>query len=151
MALIGSTEARVDAAWRSLCLAIDRFGASRSVNFRDALINAAVRHLGGWEFACQKSVDDFETWYRKDFARVYTTLLEQGCPIEAAGYLVGETERTNRQWVGKPYGRSGKLYELPAVEEMPATYTPLLESPKAIPGAPLRPASLPKLELKKAT
>lgn len=141
-------ESRIDDAWRSLNRAIDRYGHGRSVNFRDALVNATVRLLGGWERVCRLTRDEFDKWYYKDFRTTYGRLMDSGCPPDAAGYLVGETERLNGPWVGQPCLRDGKPYELPAPYEVNCHYIPMLESPTAEKQICSRPDTLPKLKLK---
>ena len=142
---------RVDEAWETLNKAIDRFGSTKSVNFRDGLINATVRTLGGWEYICQRPVEEFAKWVKRDFTATYTRLMQSGCSLDSTRYLPGAVERENAAWVGKPYGNGEKLYQHPAPEEVAAPYTPLLEAPPATQQLTQRPAELPKLEIKKAT
>lgn len=143
-------ESRVDEAWSTLNRAIDKFGAGRSVNFRDGLINATVRMLGGWERICQLPVEEFEKWFQKDFRATYSRFMQSGPPVDSAGYLVGETERVNGTWVGFPCLKDGKIYELPMPEEMDSPYKPLIESPPATTQIGERPADIPRVEFRKS-
>ena len=143
-------EARCDAAWMVFNRAIDAHGGARSVNFRDALINATVRLLGGWERCCTLPKEEFEKWYRKDFFATYTRLMASGCPQEASGYLIGECERQNGGWVGQEYGKGGKPYELPAPEDVASPYEPALLSPPAAQQITKRSAGIPVIEFKRA-
>lgn len=153
MAVTGGVgyESQADTAWALLCLAIDRFGSAKSVNFRDALINATVRFMGGWEFVCQRPVEEFEKWTKKAFLETYVRFMRHGCPTELTGYLIGSNEKANGVWVGREFGGGGKPFELPAPEEVCCDYQPLLISQEnQQPALNSRSAELPKLELKKA-
>lgn len=141
-------EAQVDEAWHTVCTAIDRWGGGRSVNFRDALINATVRYLGGWEYVCRRPVEEFEKWFKRDFIATYTRFLQVGCPAKATGYLVGEVERANAGWIGRTYGR-GQRFELPAPAEVAAPYVPQIESRPVAEQIARRPADVPRLELQR--
>lgn len=143
-------ESRCEAAWMILNKAIDAHGAGRSVNFRDALINATVRLLGGWERCCRMPREEFDKWFRKDFIATYCRLMVHGCPLESAGYLAGECERANGPWVGYEYGKGGKPYELPAPEDVASPYEPALLSAPGAQQLTKRPAGLPTIEFKRA-
>lgn len=143
-------DAQADRAWSVLCRAIDQFGSGRSVNFRDALINATVRFLGGWEFICQRPVEEFEKWTKKDFCAAYSRFMQSGPPAELRGYLIGTNERTNVPWIGSEFGCGGKAYELPAPVEVGCDYEPLLLSAaNQQPALNQRPANVPRLQLRK--
>lgn len=88
-------DARAVQAWGVVSRSVGRFGAYASVNFDDPVINATIRNLGGWPLICTKTVEEFETWLRKDFERIYASLARNGVTEEAARYLVGHHETTN--------------------------------------------------------
>lgn len=143
-------DAYADRAWALLCRAIDKFGSARSVNFRDALINATVRFMGGWEFICQRPVEEFEKWTKKDFREAYTRFMQHGCPAELTSYLIGNNEKANVPWIGREYGSGGKPFELPAPEEVSGDYESLLISAAGQqPALNHRPSNIPQLQLRK--
>lgn len=142
-------ESRADAAWMLLCKAIQKFGGGRSVNFRDGVVNAVVRFLGGWEFVCQRPIEEFEKWTKRDFLAAYTRFMQYGCPPQTTGYLIGSNEKANAGWIGREYGSGGKPYELPAPEDVGCDYEPLvLSAPKQQPVLNQWPRDVPRLELK---
>lgn len=120
-------------AWRCLNLAIDKFGSSRSVNFRDAVINAVIRSLGGWERICTLPTEEFEKWFRKDFERLYSQFSREGCPVGSTAPLIGWVERENARYDGLPNPKTEDLYLLPPVEEVGADYEPATKSLPAPP------------------
>jgi hypothetical protein len=119
----------VQRAWDTLCRAITTHGYTQSVNFSDGLINATVRHLGGWEYACSRPVEDFEKWYRRDFIETYSALLSTGCTPDRISYLPGAVERENGRWHEQVNPRSGEVYRMPAPEAVAADgYEPAVKS-----------------------
>lgn len=144
-------ESQIDAAWLLLSRAIQRHGSSSSVNFRDGLINATVRILGGWSRCCELPTEEFEKWYRRDFSATYSRLLLSGASPDVCGYLRGENERHNSQWVGRTdWGKGDTAYALPAPEEIGCEYEPLLISATGqSPALNHRPTALPQIEMKK--
>lgn len=140
-------ESVVADAWECLGRGILRVGSSGSPNFEDGLINAAVRHLGGWERVCGLSSDEFEKWFRKDFERVYLQFLRTGCTGELRAPLVGSIERESAAYHGKTNPRSGSTYELPAPIDIPAGYKPNVPS---LPAPTRRPVDVPMIEFRKA-
>lgn len=144
-------EAQADRAWVVLCKAIDKFGSGRSVNFRDALINATVRFMGGWVFICQRPVEEFEKWTKKDFIAAYSRFMQSGPPAELTGYLIGSCEQANVPWIGREYGSGYKPFELSAPEDIGCDYEPLVISAAGQkPALNQRPADMPQLQLRKA-
>jgi hypothetical protein len=143
-------DARCEEAWLTLNRAIDKHGAGRSVNFRDGLINATVRLLGGWERCCRLPREEFDKWFRKDFIATYARLMIHGCPVDSVGYLAGECERMNGPWIGQEYGKGGKPYELPAPEDIESPYEPALLSAPGAQQLTRRPAEVPTIEFKRA-
>lgn len=144
-------EARCDAAWLVFDKAVRMLGADKSVNFRDGLINATVRLLGGWQRVCALEGENFDKWLRKDFAAKYAGLLAQPPAADVSGYLPGNLERQNGHWIGKEYGSGGKRYELPAPEEVGCSYQPLmLSAPGQTSALNHRRETVPQLELKTA-
>lgn len=140
-----SYEHQATQAWQCLSRAVERHGAAKSVNFRDAVINATVRTLGGWERICGLTSEEFEKWLRKEFDRTYMRFSREGCPGHLTQPLIGSTERENSKFEGKLNPRTGQPYSLPAVVEIEASYQPAV---LALPAPERKPAELPKLELK---
>jgi len=81
--------------FQALREAISRIGGFRSPDFDDALINAVVRNLGGWQRACEMSLSEFYGAYRGD----YLCLYEMFCRIKPndamTAPLVGECEQSS--------------------------------------------------------
>lgn len=82
-------------AWDSVNAAIDQVGTYRGVSFSDPIINATVRHLGGWKSFGDRSVEEFEKWLRKDFLSVYEGFLRTGIDAHAARSLGGIGDAKN--------------------------------------------------------
>jgi hypothetical protein len=133
------------AAWECLNRGIDRVGYSGSPNFADGLINATVRHLGGWERVCGLVVDEFEKWYAKDFKRIYLEFLRNGCSEEQCRYLPGAIERENAGWHGRQLPNSSKVYELPSVVTVGTPYEPQV---LALPAPSRATVGVPRIEFK---
>lgn len=77
-------------AWESVVFAIRRFG-SRSVDFDDKAINAAIRSLGGWLQLTQTPTDELHKWTRQQFIKAYTAFASAGVAARLARPLVGES------------------------------------------------------------
>jgi len=133
-------------AWDCLCGGIRLVGSSGSPNFEDALINAVVRHFGGWERVCGMPTDEFEKWFRKDFEKIYLQLLRTGCSEDLRRPLVGSIERENSVYHGLPNPRTGRIYELPAVVSVPAGYAPRVPS---LPAPERKLSDVPQIEFKR--
>jgi hypothetical protein len=96
-----------DRAWLIFTKAIAVINCGRGPNFKDALINATVRLLGGWCYARQRKDSDFQVWYRKEFYETYKRLMGALPPIDQCRALSGEK---------------------PGIVEVPCRYEPLLAS-----------------------
>lgn len=96
LAGVMSPESRAVVAWEQFERAVALHGYYDSINFDDAVINATVRNLGGWEKVCCLEGDEFSKWLRKDFERVYVSLMQNGISAEQAAPLIGHSERQNR-------------------------------------------------------
>jgi hypothetical protein len=141
-------EAITTQAWQCLNHGIDRVGYTGSPNFADGLINATVRHLGGWERVCGLTLEEFEKWFKKDFQQTYLSFARNGCSAEMCRPLVGAVERESARYHGLPNPRSGKIYQLPAPVEVGADYVPVV---KSLP-APVRAVrDVPQIEFKPGT
>lgn len=88
---------RAALAFEALKAACSRVGSYRSADFDDPLINAVVRHLGGWTRACDMPVSEFDLWYRKEFIATYEMFCRTGASPEQIAPLEGESEMANRQ------------------------------------------------------
>lgn len=134
IALGGSAESRAIAAWTLFANAVSRVGGYRSVSFEDRTINAVVRSLGGWEYVCDLSVEEFDKWLRMNFLKAYEALAGKPIGDEAGAPLLGLTAKTNQR--NGHYHGSQRLIAIGAGGEM---------RPVAIEG---RARELPRLEAK---
>jgi len=82
-------------AWQATKDAMRPAGIYNSVDFDDKVINATIRNLGGWEAFSIREEEEGDKWLRKDFERVYQSLLVSGVGAEAAAPLLGIHARTN--------------------------------------------------------
>jgi len=90
-----SPDARAMVAFECVRKSIATHGAYVSVNFDDPVITATIRNMGGWIELCQLPTDKFNTFTRKDFEKIYKTLLGSGIKKASAEYLPGIHERDN--------------------------------------------------------
>ena len=90
-------EDRAIKAWNAYSNAVAAVGYYQSIDFDDPLINATVRNLGGWMQLIVRMDDEDHTdkWVRKDFERVYQSLMRSGISEEASRPLLGFHERNN--------------------------------------------------------
>lgn len=81
------------AAWSKVELAIRNHGKTRSLDFQDPAIHAAIQSIGGWVYLCQKLSDDTEYTFRRAFLESY----ESAHVTKAAGpaLLLGEIDSHN--------------------------------------------------------
>lgn len=130
----GSFEAMAERAWQQFTEAVRRLGPDKSVNFQDGVINAVIRHHGGWQRVCDLPRDEFDKWLRKDFIATYVRLCRDGCPEELRRYHAGHYEIENTRWIGRtlPNGGTYRLgmfgSEVVAVEAN--GYQPALPAPE---------------------
>lgn len=82
-------EHRAVAAWDAFEAAVTRIGGYRSVTFDDPFINATIRSLGGWQRLCEMNPEQFDTFLRKDFERIYQALYQSGISEDRAAPLLG--------------------------------------------------------------
>jgi len=85
-------ESKAIAAWSEATKAVSVHGPYKSVAFQDRIVNAVVRHLGGWPNFCSRLTESEEQWVRKDFMRVYQTYVVGGVSHEALLPLAGLNE-----------------------------------------------------------
>jgi len=120
-----STTDRPRMAWDEFERAVVQVGAYKSPDFADPLINATVRHLGGWIRCCEMPAEEFDKWLRKDFEAAYAAYMRHLPGDEACAPLVGISESHNRTFAPThPVPRVGigtKLPALPGVREKPLT------------------------------
>jgi hypothetical protein len=89
-------EERADMAFAALRRAVGRVGHWSSPSFDDPLLNATVRNLGGWLRVCDLDIQQFETWYRKDFLRIYAMFSRaSGLSKDDVAPLLGDSEAEN--------------------------------------------------------
>lgn len=85
---------RAIAAWDAFERAVVEHGGYKSIEFDDPALTATVRNLGGWQRCCEMPAEEFDKWLRKDFERVYLTMLNRP-PDREVGHLVGIHESEN--------------------------------------------------------
>lgn len=130
----GSFDSMAERAWQQFTDAVRRLGPDKSVNFKDGVINAVIRHHGGWQRVCDLPREEFDKWLRRDFIATYVRLCRDGCPEELRRYHAGHYEIENTPWIGRtmPNGQVYKLgmfgSEVVAVE--PKGYQPALPAPE---------------------
>jgi len=79
-------------AWLSVVDAVSTVGSYRHVDFSDPLVNATIRHMGGWPELCQRPTKEFDVWVRKEFLTVYESFSRTGVSDEAMKPLPGLAE-----------------------------------------------------------
>lgn len=82
-------DTRAILAWGVVKQTVHRLSAYGSPDFDDPVINAAIRNMGGWSRLCGADADEFDTWVRKDFERIYQHLVLQGVSAEQGRPLAG--------------------------------------------------------------
>lgn len=82
-------------AWDAFGRGVAKHGVYASVDFDDAVINATVRNLGGWEVVLVQMEEEGNKWVRKDFERIYSALATSGISPDAGEPLIGIRDRTN--------------------------------------------------------
>jgi hypothetical protein len=88
-------EDRAVLAWSAFERAVLQHGGYASVCFDDAVINATVRSLGGWQRCCGLPPEEFDKWLRKDFLQAYSAFCRAGVGPDAAAPLVGIHDQQN--------------------------------------------------------
>ncbi len=91
-----STTDRPRLAWDEFERAVVSVGGYKSPDFADPLINAVVRHLGGWVRCCDMPAEEFDVWLKKEFLAAYASYMRATPSPEACGPLVGISEAHNR-------------------------------------------------------
>lgn len=81
-------------ALKALEDAIERHGAYKSVIFKDKVIMACVKGMGGWIEVCQIPSDEWK-FQKQEFLKLYQAYLRGG-KYPLIDYLVGRTEHQNR-------------------------------------------------------
>ena len=91
-----TAEAMAEQAWAEVLSYMATIGAYESVKFRDPIINAVIKQLGGWVNLCQKTYPELETNTKWDFKKMYIAYALSGiCP--EVNYLPGINELVNEQ------------------------------------------------------
>jgi len=88
-------EARAIKAWQAVAQAVAAHGYYDSVDFDDPVVNATLRNMGGWERFCERLDSDEEKWIRRDFDRIYSSLMAAGVGPHEAAPLGGCIAREN--------------------------------------------------------
>ncbi len=87
-------DSRALVAYAAASSAVATEGMYASVDFADALVNATIRSMGGWERFCSWPCDEVQ-WRQRDFERNYNALLRTGCAAELTAQLAGICETSN--------------------------------------------------------
>lgn len=88
----GSSDERAIEAWGDVMNALPR-GPYKWVDFDDSVINASIRHMGGWPtFVARFANADAEKWVRIEFLKCYTTLASRRLDGEVCDPLPGLSE-----------------------------------------------------------
>ena len=74
--------------------AMSIYGAYRSVIFKDKVIMACVKGMGGWQAICQMPSDEWK-FQKQEFLKLYRAYHRNGKYPEV-DYLVGKSEHQNR-------------------------------------------------------
>ncbi len=93
--VLGTGEDQALLAWNDV-LKSQPLGAWKHVDFADKIINATIRHLGGWVDmfdACRDA--RAESFYQQKFVKAYLAFARQGVSEEATRPLAGLAESTN--------------------------------------------------------
>lgn len=94
-------QCRAVLAWDAFAKAMKNHFWHDSIDFDDPVINATIWSLGGWrEVSTEwdtRPAHELNTWFRKEFERIYASLFRSGITPEQGRRLVGDKELTNRQ------------------------------------------------------
>lgn len=81
------------AAWTKVELAIRQHGKTRSLDFQDPAIHAAIQSLGGWIYLCQKLGEESEYSFRRAFMESYESA--HVARLSGPALLLGEIDSHN--------------------------------------------------------
>ena len=95
-------------AWGRVQRAVQIVGAYQTADFRDPVIHAVIRELGGWSAVCRVPNDELPFLQKRfcDFHRTYTT---RGAPNDTPMQLQGESETTNLAIKSEPSEQAPRL------------------------------------------
>lgn len=91
--LAGTFTDRALMAWSRVTRAMSEVGAYATVDFKDPVIHATVRELGGWSFICRVPNEE-QQFLQKRFCDFFRTFTARGAP-EAPLALQGEHDTGN--------------------------------------------------------
>ena len=83
-----SPEDRAALQWPEVMGALGSAGGSRPVTFEDPCTHAAVRALG-WDYLCEQTSDNLNTWEQKKFIVLYVGYANNGVPAGVPESLLG--------------------------------------------------------------
>ena len=93
-AVYGNPDDEALIALKELEDAMGVFGAYKSVIFKDKVIMACVKGMGGWQRICQMPLDEWK-FQKQEFLKLYKAYMKSGkAPL--VDYLVGIAEQKNR-------------------------------------------------------
>lgn len=92
--LEGSRESQAMRAWALVSKTLREVGAYHSVIFRDALIHAVIRDMGGWIALCQSKLSELP-FREREFEKRYQALMTHP-PLDCPHQLTGLLEQQNR-------------------------------------------------------
>jgi hypothetical protein len=85
---VPNPEQKAIAAWGDAERA-SRLGSYKHIDFEDKLINAVIRHLGGWPMFLSRWTGSEEKWLRMEFVKVYRNFQSTGVNGDACRALPG--------------------------------------------------------------
>jgi len=85
---VPNPEQKAIAAWGDAERA-SRLGSYKHIDFEDKLINAVIRHLGGWPAFLSRWTGSEEKWLRMEFIKVYRNFQSTGVNGDACRALPG--------------------------------------------------------------
>ena len=95
--ITGDAGDRAEIEFTKVLDAIRRLGSYRSVKFEDPVTTATIEAMGGWTKICAEMTTDQERFFRREFARIYTSYNRER--ITSDQILLGAVDVTNSQFV----------------------------------------------------
>lgn len=89
----GNPDDRASQAWAEVLEALERVGTYASIKFRDPIINACIKELGGWTRLGQLDFHTLE-FLGNEFRRLYRQFYQTG-KVPRVEYLPGRVETSN--------------------------------------------------------
>jgi len=97
----GDPADRAEEAWAEVLQALERIGTWKSIKFRDPIINAVIKELGGWMYLGEKTTQELE-YLHHQFVKLYRHYAKMG-KVPFVKHLVGRVEALNSDTQWKNY------------------------------------------------